>query len=77
MAEVRVTIPDNVFESWQAKLGMNVKLTDITKDAISLFNWAMNERAQGRLILSSDADLDTPKQITTHTLDSVKLDPPK
>ncbi len=75
MAEVRITIPDSVVESLQQKFGTNVKLTDITKDALSLFNWAVGERAQGRVVLSSEVDLQDPKQITTHTLDSVRREP--
>jgi hypothetical protein len=71
MAEVRITIPDNVVADLQSKFGTNVKLTDIAKDAISLFNWAVGERADGRVVLSSDLDLTTPKQITTPTLDRV------
>jgi hypothetical protein len=71
MAEVRITIPDNVVADLQSNFGKNVKLTDIAKDAISLFNWAVSQRAEGRVVLSSDLELTTPRQITTPTLDSV------
>ncbi len=56
MAEVRLQIPDEVISALQEKLGINMKVTDIAKDAVTLFNWAVGERAKGNLILSSDED---------------------
>lgn len=53
MAEVRIQIPDDVVKQLQDKLG-DVKVTDIAKDAVTLFNWAVDERSKGRLVLSSD-----------------------
>jgi len=53
MAEVRLQIPDELVQKFQDKLG-NIKVTDIAKDALTLFNWAVDERAKGRLVLSSD-----------------------
>ena len=53
MAEVRLQIPDELMEKFQQKLG-NVKATDVAKDAITLFNWAVDERSKGNVILSSD-----------------------
>lgn len=72
MAEVRLQIPDELLESFQKRLGPNVKATDIAKDAISLFNWAVGERANGRLILSSDVDGEKQTQVAMPRLDSVK-----
>jgi hypothetical protein len=56
MAEVRLQIPDELVQRFQDKLGSNVKVTDIAKDALTLFNWAVDERAKGRLVLSSDEE---------------------
>lgn len=75
MAEVRLQIPDELVESFQERLGSKVKVTDIAKDAISLFNWAVGERANGRLILSSDKEGEALKQVTMPRLDNVKADP--
>ena len=55
MAEVRLQIPDDLMKKYQDKLG-NVKATDLAKDALTLFNWAFDERAKGRLVLSSDEE---------------------
>ncbi len=56
MAEVRLQIPDDIISALQEKMGTNTKITDIAKDAITLFNWAVGERAKGNLILSSDEE---------------------
>lgn len=55
MAEVRLQIPDELVQKLQDKLG-NVKVIDIAKDALTLYNWAVDERAKGRLVLSSDEE---------------------
>jgi hypothetical protein len=55
MAEVRVQIPDDVVKQIQDKLG-DIKVTDIVKDAVTMFNWAADERSKGRVILTSDEE---------------------
>jgi hypothetical protein len=55
MAEIRIQIPDDVVKEIQDKLG-DIKVTDIAKDAVTLFNWAVGERAKGRVVLSSDEE---------------------
>jgi hypothetical protein len=54
--ELRLQVPDDVVKKFQDKLGSDVKVTDIARDALTLYNWAIEERAKGRLILSSDED---------------------
>lgn len=56
MAEVRLQIPDEALRRMQEKLGSTMKATDIARDAITLFNWAIEERAKGNVLLSA-----TPK----------------
>lgn len=55
MAELRVQIPDELVAKLKDKLG-DVKMTDVAKDALTLFSWAVDERSKGRLVLSSDDD---------------------
>ena len=52
--ELRLQIPDEVIKRLQEKIGSNAKVTDIARDALTLFNWAVEERSKGRLVLSSD-----------------------
>jgi hypothetical protein len=56
MPDVRLQIPDDIVESIQQKTKSNIKATEIAKDAITLYNWAVSERAKGRFILSTNAD---------------------
>ena len=75
MAEIRLTVPDSVVEALQQKLGTDMKLTDMAKDAMTMFNWAVGERAQGRVILSSSAEGDKMKQLAMASLDAAKPTP--
>jgi len=54
--ELRLQIPDDVVRRFQDKLGSDAKVTDIARDALTLYNWAIEERAKGRLILSAEED---------------------
>jgi len=76
MAEVRLQIPDELLSSFQGKLSQNTKPTDIARDAISLYNWAVNERAQGNVILSSRSDGTNLTRVTMPSLDSIKSGSP-
>lgn len=71
MAEVRLQIPDEVVTRLQDKLGGSTKATDIARDAITLYNWAVDERAKGRLILSSNGDGDQIHRLAMPSLESV------
>jgi phenylpyruvate tautomerase PptA (4-oxalocrotonate tautomerase family) len=56
MPEVRLKIPDDVIDSLQKAIGSDYKATDIAIDAITLYNWAVKERAKGRFVLSSEPE---------------------
>jgi hypothetical protein len=71
MAEVRVQLPDEVVERLQKQLGGNAKLTDIARDAFSMFNWAVEERAKGRVVLSTDPQGEKPTRLAMPRLDNV------
>jgi hypothetical protein len=53
MAELRLQISDDLVEKLKRQLG-DVKITDIARDALTLYNWAVDERADGNIILASD-----------------------
>jgi hypothetical protein len=73
MADVRVQIPDNTLTELQDKLGVNTKPTDITRDALALYNWAVQERSKGRVLLTTDGQGGTPTRLTMPSLESVKI----
>jgi len=69
MAELRLQIPEELIKKFQEKLGANVKATDIAREALALFNWAYEERARGRYILSSDPDGNQMTRLAMPTLE--------
>ncbi|OLP62628.1 hypothetical protein BJF93_12530 [Xaviernesmea oryzae] len=69
MAELRLQIPDEVVAKIQARLGNKAKVTDIARDAITLFNWAVDERAKGRMVLSSEENGSDPARLAMASLD--------
>jgi hypothetical protein len=71
MAQFRFQIPDELIKKLQDKIGGNVEVTDIARDALTLFNWAVDERAKGRLILSSDEKGDNMIRLTMSSLEAV------
>jgi hypothetical protein len=76
MAEFRLQIPDDLVAKLQEKLGPNVKITDIARDSLTLFNWAVNESAKGRLVLSSDEDGEKLTRLAMPSLENVKAGAP-
>jgi hypothetical protein len=71
MAEFRLKVPDELFYSMQAKLG-GAKMTEIARDALSLLNWAADERVRGRVVLSGTEDGEKLTRITLPSLDRVR-----
>ena len=72
MAEVRVQIPDELVQKLQEKLGSSTKATDIAREALTLYNWAVEERARGRVVLSSDEKGDKLARLAMTSLDRVR-----
>ena len=55
VAEIRVGVDSNFLKRLQERLGVD-KGTDIARSALTLLDWASNEAANGRVILSSNED---------------------
>lgn len=60
MADIRLHIPDELIQKFQTRLGPDIQATEIAREAITLLNWAYEQRAQGYFILSMDPS-GTPK----------------
>ena len=75
MAEFRLQVPDEFISKLQEKLGDNVKVTDIARDALTLFNWAVGERVKGRVVLSSDEEGEKMIRLTMPSLERVAQEP--
>ena len=53
MADIRVQVPDDFMAGLRAALGVKTN-TDVVQEALTLLNWAVEEKARRRLILSTD-----------------------
>ena len=71
MTEVRLQIPDTLLAAMRSKLGPDAKATDIARDAVTLYNWAIEQRAQGLNITSSDASGAAKTQVAMASLNAI------
>ncbi len=55
MAEIRVQIDDRLIEDLKKMLGLK-KNTEVIQEALTMLNWAAQEKMEGRVILSSHPD---------------------
>ena len=74
-AEVRFTIDEQFLKDLQAKFPDNPKYTDLTKEALTVLNWAVDELSQGRLILSTDRKGGSVHRLVTPLLSTVRPKP--
>ena len=70
MVEIRLQIPDELVEKLQGQLGNQTKATDMAREAMTLFNWAVEEKANGRVILSSSRNGEDMTKLAMPVLDS-------
>jgi hypothetical protein len=68
MPEVRVQLSNDLMDTFRKQLGDDLKPTQVTQDALALYDWAVRERAAGRVILSSEPNGTNSTQITTPSL---------
>lgn len=65
--EVRLTLDDDLIKEMLRKTGAS-KATDLTKEALTMFYWAIGEAAQGRQILSTDPQGGSQQRLAMPTL---------
>ncbi len=56
MAEVRFQIDDGWIDGLRRKIGVGSN-TEVAREALTLLNWAADERRHGRVILSADPEM--------------------
>jgi hypothetical protein len=56
VTELRLQIDDSFLQDLRIKLRRNAKASEIVRDALTVYNWAAEERANGRFVVSMDAD---------------------
>lgn len=69
--EIRFSVDDNYVKELQSKVAGS-KPTQIASEALSLFNWAVEEVKKGKKIVSLDEEHESYKEITTPVLDKAK-----
>ena len=70
MAELRFQIDDDFLDKLKEKLG-TTKPTDVARDALTLLNWAVDEKRAGRDIASASGG-DIYAKVAMPSLDKVQ-----
>jgi len=65
--ELRLTLDDDLLKEMMAKTG-TAKATDLTKEALTMLHWAIDEAAAGRVILSTDSKGGAVQRLAMPTL---------
>ena len=55
MMELRMQVEDDFLGTLMRYLGVT-RATDVVREALTLLNWAVQERRKGRLIVSADSN---------------------
>jgi len=69
MTELRLQIEDDFLKDLRGKLGSNTKASEIVRDALTVYNWAAEERVAGRLIMSIEPDGTDPARLVLAPLE--------
>ncbi|HJS18997.1 MAG TPA: hypothetical protein VJ785_09610 [Anaerolineales bacterium] len=69
--EVRIKVDDEFMKDLKKQLG-NATATDVTVDALTLLNWAVEEAKAGRVILSAERDGTDVHQLAMPALKQIK-----
>lgn len=56
MPDVRLQIPEDTLATFQEKLSTRTKPTDIARDAMTLYTWAVDEASKGRTIFTANTE---------------------
>jgi hypothetical protein len=68
--EIRVPLDDDYIASLREKTHLTG--TQIAREAITLFNWAVHERERGRVILSADPEGQDVVRLAMPVLEEIK-----
>jgi len=71
--EIRINVDDKFMEALKNQLKAK-KATEVTVDALTLLNWAVEEAKEGRVILSAKNDGTDIRRLAMPTLSKIKPD---
>jgi hypothetical protein len=66
--EVRLSIDDEFLKVLQEKIGSPATAADLTREALTMLNWAIEEVADGRVVLSTNAAGEEVRRLVMPTL---------
>ncbi len=72
MAEIRINIDDEFFESLKKETGIQ-KTSQLTNEALNLLKWAASETRAGRVLTTSNADGSGSRKIIIPSLENARL----
>jgi hypothetical protein len=67
--ELRMQIDDGFMETLRRRL--DLRATDIVREALTILNWAVHERERGRVILSADPNGQSVERLAMPVLDRI------
>ena len=67
--ELRMQVDDRFIGVLQDKL--NLRATEIVREALTILNWAVYERGRGRVILSADPNGQSVERLAMPVLDRI------
>ena len=75
--ELRMRVREALLDEMRGLTGdPDLKATDLVREALTLFRWAANERAEGRTILSGNAEGEVKYRLVLPSLERVPLRSP-
>lgn len=72
MAEVKLSVNQAFMDQLKRETGVN-EASKLTKDALTLYYWAVSEVKKGRVLISVDENGGDPRKIVSNTLEKAKL----
>jgi hypothetical protein len=68
--ELRMQLDDEFIGTLQRKL--DLRATDIVREALTILNWAVHERERSRVILSADPNGQSVERLAMPVLDRIR-----
>ncbi|RYE23467.1 MAG: hypothetical protein EOP42_23250 [Sphingobacteriaceae bacterium] len=72
MADIRLSINQDFMDDLKSKTGID-KPSELTKDALTLYSWAISEAKKGRMLITVDENGENPRKVVTDTLVKAKM----
>ena len=75
MADIRVQVPDEFMNALRTKLELRSN-ADVVQEALTILNWAVEEKGRQRLILSTDQSGQNVERLAMRSLSVIRVQQP-